>query len=210
MLRVYVVTSGTADPRRTHRTIAEAAVAGGATAVQLRAPELDDDELAETAASLVELCAAAGIPLLVNDRVDIAVASGAAGAHVGQDDDPAGARSRLGPDRVLGVSVGSTEEARAAEVAGADHLGVTVWATETKPEAAPIGLAGLREIAAATALPVVGIGGIGVANVRDVLDVGAAGIAVISAVAAAEDPVAAVRTLRETVDRALEGTGARR
>jgi thiamine-phosphate pyrophosphorylase len=106
---------------------------------------------------------------------------------------------------VLGVSVGDADEARAAEAAGADYLAVTVWETATKPEAVPAGLDGLRAVAAATALPVVGIGGIDAGNAREVLAAGGAGIAVIGAVAAAPDPVAAVKELREVVDAFREG-----
>ena len=210
MLRVYVVTSGTVDPRRTHEDIVEAAIEGGATAVQLRAPELRDEELAALVPALADRCRRAGIPLVVNDRVDVAVASGASGAHVGQDEDAGTARARLGPDRVLGISVGTPDEAWTAERAGADYLGVTVWATDTKPDARPVGIDGLREVAAATALPVVGIGGIDAGNAAGVLEAGAAGIAVIGAVAAADDPVAAVRSLRDVVDRALGRTEGRR
>ena len=204
-LGVYVVTSGASVVGRSHRTIVSAAVEGGATAVQLRAPELGDDELLPLALSSTETCAEAGIPLLVNDRIEVAVGSGAAGAHVGQGDDPATARGRLGPERILGVSVGNAEDVWVAEMAGADYLGVTVWATGTKPEAVPIGLEGLRDVAAATALPVVGIGGIHEGNARSVLEAGAAGIAVIGAVAAAHDPVDAVRDLRVLVDAFYEG-----
>ncbi len=196
-LGVYVVTS---DIGPGHRELASAALKGGATAVQLRAPELPDGDLEALAASLVELCGDAGVPLLVNDRVDIAVASGTSGVHVGQDDDPGTARGRLGPERILGVSVMSAEEAWVAEMAGADYVGVTVWATATKPEAVGIGLEGLRGIAGATALPVVGIGGIDEGNAREVLAAGATGIAVIGAVASAVDPVEAVRALRTVVD----------
>jgi thiamine-phosphate pyrophosphorylase len=96
--------------------------------------------------------------------------------------------------------VGNAEEARAAAAAGADYLGVTIWETPTKPEAVPVGLDGLRNVAGATGLPVVGIGGIDASNARDVLAAGAAGIAVIGAVATAEDPAAAVRELRAVVD----------
>jgi thiamine-phosphate pyrophosphorylase len=205
-LRLYVVTSGTSVTGRGHQAVASAAVRGGATAVQLRAPELADDELMPLASSLVETCAEAGIPLLVNDRIGVAVDSGAAGAHVGQDDDPATARGRLGPEHILGVSVRNAEDVWVAEMAGADYLGVTVWATGTKPEAVPVGLDGLRDVAAATALPVVGIGGIHAGNAREVLAAGAAGVAVISAVADAEDPVGAVRELRALVDAVSEGT----
>ena len=196
-LGVYVVTS---DIGPGHREIATAAIKGGATAVQLRAPQLADDELGSLATSLVEMCSDAGVPLLVNDRVDVAVGSGAAGAHVGQDDDPGSARGRLGAERILGVSVMSAEEAWVAEMAGADYLGVTVWATATKPDAVAMGLEGLRAIARATALPVVGIGGIDERNAREVLVAGAAGIAVIGAVASASDPVETVRSLRTVVD----------
>lgn len=198
-LGVYVVTSE-ASGGRDHRGIASAAVEGGATAVQLRAPELTDDELTPLASSVVAMCIGADVLLLVNDRVDVAVGCGASGAHVGQDDHPVVARARLGPEGILGVSVGSVQEALAAEAAGADYLGVTVWATPTKPEAVPIGLEGLGGVAVATALPVVGIGGIHSGNARDVLAAGAAGIAVISAVATADDPVGAVRELRALVD----------
>ena len=196
-LGVYVVTS---DIGPGHRAITSAAIEGGATAVQLRAPELPDEELVRLATSLVELCGEAGVPLLVNDRVDVAVGSGAAGAHVGQADDPGSARGRLGPDRILGVSVTSPEEAWMAEMAGADYVGVTVWTTATKPEAVAIGLEGLRDVVGATALPVVGIGGIDARNAREVLAAGAAGIAVIGAIASAPDPVEAVRELRASVD----------
>jgi thiamine-phosphate pyrophosphorylase len=168
--------------------------------VQLRAPELSDDRLLPLAAALARMCGDAGVLFLVNDRVEVAVGCDAAGAHVGQEDDPHVARGRLGPERILGVSVGSTDEARAAEAAGADYLGVTVWETSTKPEAIALGLDGVRAVAGATALPVVGIGGIDASNARDVLAAGAAGIAVIGAVATAEEPAEAVRALRATVD----------
>lgn len=168
-----------------------AAIEGGATAIQLRAPALGDGDLLPMATELASRCREADVLFVVNDRVEVAITSGAAGAHVGQDDDPIGARERLGPERVLGVSVLAPDEAEAAEAAGADYLGVTIWATPTKPEAIPVDLDGLRAIVRATRLPVVGIGGIHVGNVHDVLAAGAAGVAVVSAVGAAPDPVAA-------------------
>jgi thiamine-phosphate diphosphorylase len=106
----------------------------------------------------------------------------------------------LGPDAVLGISVATPEEALAAEAAGADYLGVTVWATPTKVDAIPRGLDGLRAIVDAVEVPVVGIGGIDVANARLVLDAGAVGVAVVSAVAAAPNMVAATRRLLEIVE----------
>ncbi len=200
-LRVDVVTS--ADPAgRGHLEIASAALEGGATALQLRAPELDDEALLPLASALAARCRGAGVLFVVNDRVEVALASGADGVHVGQDDDPEHARDRLGSGRVLGISVGGPAEAKAAQRAGADYLGVTVWATATKPEARPHGLEGVREVVAATSLPVVGIGGITPGNAASVLRAGAAGVAVISAVAAAGDPVEAVRELRRAVDAA--------
>ena len=134
-LDLYVVTTGTLVSGRAHGEIATAAVEGGATAVQLRAPELSDDRLLPLAAILARTCGEAGVLFLVNDRIEVAIRCDAAGAHVGQDQDLDAARGRLGPERILGVSVGSEEEARAANAAGADYLGVTVWETATKPEA---------------------------------------------------------------------------
>src|SRR5918999_584320 len=176
-LSVYVVTSSGGARGRGHLEIAAAALAGGATAVQLRVPELNDDALLPLAIEIAERCRSAGVLFVVNDRVEIAAAVGA-GAHVGQDDDPSAARGLLGPDAVLGISVRNLDDVAVAERAGADYLGVTVFSTSTKPNARPIGLHGLRQIVAATSLPVVGIGGIDGPNARDVLTAGAAGIAV--------------------------------
>jgi thiamine-phosphate pyrophosphorylase len=203
---VYVLTSSGFVPGRTHRDVAEAALAGGATAVQLRAPELTDARLEALAGELAERCREAGALFVVNDRVAVAASVGA-GAHVGQGDDPGSARQVLDPTAVLGVSVSTTDEARAAEVAGADYLGVTVWATPTKPEAEPRGLDGLRTIAREISLPVVGVGGIHAGNAADVLEAGASGIGVVSAVGAAQDPVRATETLVDAVHRWEEGKG---
>jgi thiamine-phosphate diphosphorylase len=199
-----VITTGTLVSGRAHAEIATAAVEGGATAVQLRAPELDDDRLLPLARAVAGICAEGGVLFVVNDRVTVAVGSGAAGAHVGQDDHPAAARATLGPDRLLGVSVGSPDQARAAEAAGADYLGVTIWETTTKADAVPVGLEGLRAVVQASSLPVVGVGGVDASNATRVLEAGAAGVAVISAVAAADDPVEAVRELRSTVEAFYE------
>ncbi len=209
-LGVYVVTSAAFGPGRDHRTVASAAIEGGATAVQLRAPELDDDALLPLATELAEASRDAGVLFIVNDRLDVALESGADGVHLGQDDDPEDARRRLGVDRVLGVSVGGVDEAMVAERAGADYLGVTVWSTPTKPDAMARGLDGLSEVVEITTLPVVGIGGIFASNATLVLEAGAAGIAVISAVAAATDPVAATHALAGVVERFRATHGAAR
>jgi thiamine-phosphate pyrophosphorylase len=198
-LGVVVITSSGVMVGRGHRDVALAAIEGGADAVQLRAKDLRDDELRPLARELADACRDAGVLFVVNDRVSVALESGADGAHVGQDDDAAAARTRMGPEPILGVSVRAAHEARAAEEAGADYLGVTVWATRTKPEAIPAGLEGVRAIVAASRLPVVGVGGIDETNARDVLDAGASGVAVVSAVGAADDPVEATRAIVRAV-----------
>jgi len=203
-LEVYVVTSGRFGSSRDHRSIAAAAIAGGATAIQLRAPELGDDELLPIASEIAAMCRDGRAAFLVNDRVDVALRCGADGVHVGQDTDAARVRERIGPERILGVSVADAADAVVAERGGADYLGVTVWATPSKPDAIPRGLAGLRDVVLATSLPVVGIGGISASNARLVLEAGAAGIAVISAVAAAGDPVSATHELVDLVQRFRE------
>jgi thiamine-phosphate diphosphorylase len=202
VLTVYVVTSSGGVPGRGHAEVAAGAIAGGANAIQLRSMEHGDDELLPLARELADRCRERGVLFIVNDRVDLAIAAGAAGVHLGQDDDLASARERLGPGPVLGVSVETVEQAEAAAEAGADYLGVTVWPTETKPEATPHGLERVAEIAAAVDVPLVGIGGITAVNARQVLDAGAAGVAVISAVGAAPDPAEATRALV----RAVRGT----
>ncbi len=208
-LRVYVVTT-TASEGRGHVELAEAAIAGGAGAVQLRAPEAGAEELRALAAEVRAVTRGTAVLFIVNDRTDVAAAVDADGAHVGQDDDMAGARSALGPDRVLGISVFDVDQARAAMAFGADYLGVTVWPTATKPGGRSAGLDGVRRIARATALPVVGIGGIDASNAAEVIRAGATGVAVISAVATAKDPVAATSALRAAVDDALEERGGSR
>jgi len=200
-LGVYVVTSSGLVPGRGHRDVAVAAIAGGATAVQLRAKELGDEELAPLAEELAARCRAAGVLFVVNDRVDVAVHSGAGAVHVGQSDELERLRERIGPDVVLGISVEDAEQAQRAEAADADYLGVTVWSTPTKPDARPAGLEGVRAVAGATPLPIVGIGGIGPATTAEVLAAGAAGVAFVSAVGAADDPVSATRLLAEVVSR---------
>ena len=208
-LLVYVLTSGD-FPSRNHDDIAQAAIAGGATAVQLRATELSDDDLLRVARRVAAACMRAGVLFVVNDHMEVAGACGADGVHVGQDRDVRDVRRRAGSDLVLGVSVHDAEQGRAAEASGADYLGVTVWPTGTKPEARATGLEGLRDVVAAVSVPVVGIGGIGPSNAGEVLAAGAAGIAVISAVAAAPEPAEAVRDLRRAADDVGTTSEARR
>jgi thiamine-phosphate pyrophosphorylase len=193
-LEVCVVTSSGLRPGREHLEVGLAAIRGGASAVQLRAPELEEEELVLLAEVLAPACAEAKVLCVLNDRVAVAARVGCS-AHVGQDDRPEAARAVLSGSGYLGVSVSDPAEARAAETAGADYLGVTVWSTPTKPEARAVGPNGLRAIVRATSLPVVGIGGIHAGNAAEVLGAGAAGVAVVSAVGAADDPEAATRAL---------------
>ena len=206
-LAVYVVTTQTTAPaKRQHRDIAAAALAGGATAVQLRAPELEDDELLAVAVELAGMCRQSGALFIVNDRTDVAVSSGADGVHVGQGDDPAVARERLLAGQVLGISLAGLDDLPGAVEAGADYVGVTVWPTATKADAVPMGLRTVRAVADASPVPVVGIGGITTQNAAEVIGSGAAGVAIISAVAQAADPEEATRALSRAVVEARNQT----
>jgi thiamine-phosphate pyrophosphorylase len=185
--------------------IVEAAVRGGVTAVQLREKDCPTRELLEIACRLLARLDAAGIPLIINDRADIALAAGAAGVHLGQDDLPVReARRLLGPGAIVGLSVETPEQAIAADAREASYLGVSpVYATPTKTDTkTPWGLDGIRRLRALTRQTLVAIGGIDAANGADVLAAGADGLAVVSAVCAAPDPEAAARNLREIVEAA--------
>jgi thiamine-phosphate pyrophosphorylase len=200
VLKVYVVTAEGMVPGRGHAQVAAGAIAGGANAVQLRVEAaVPDRELAPLARELADRCRERGVLLVLNNRLDLAVEVGAGGVHLGQGDGWQHARDRLADEQVLGVSVDTPEQAELAAWAGADYLAATVWATATKPEAAPIGLEGFRKLAESTGLPLVGIGGIDASNARQVLEAGAAGIAVVRAVAAAPDPAEATRELVRVV-----------
>ncbi len=206
--RLYVITDLTNARGRSHPEIAEAAIRGGATAVQLRMKDEPARVIVETARAIAPVCRAAGVTFILNDRVDVALAAGADGVHVGQDDLPAeDARRLLGGGRFLGVSAATEDEAAAAWRGGADYLGVgAVYATGTKADAGiPVGLDRIRAVSRAVPLPVVGIGGITVENAAAVIRAGAAGVAVITAVTLADDMVEATRRLREQVDAALAG-----
>jgi thiamine-phosphate pyrophosphorylase len=179
-------------------TVAEAAIAGGATVIQLRDKTASTRLLVEEGLALRELTRKYGVLLIVNDRIDVALAVDADGAHVGQDDMPGAlARQLLGPDRILGISAGNIDEAMAALTAGANYLGVgPIFATLGKADAgAPIGTRLLNELSSRYTIPLVAIGGINSANTREVIAAGTAGVAVITAVVNAEDIVAAARSL---------------
>ncbi len=203
-LSLYLVAGSDAVGGRRLEDVVAAAVRGGVTLVQLREKTLPDVEVVELARALKGLLGPAGVPLIINDRAEVARAAGADGVHLGQGDLDAGrAREILGPGALIGVSAGTRAEAGRVDKALADYVGVgPVYATPTKPDAGPpIGIAGLTAVHAALApLPVVAIGGIGAQNAAEVMASGAAdGIAVVSAICGADDPQAAARALRREI-----------
>ncbi|GBF95200.1 phosphomethylpyrimidine kinase [Raphidocelis subcapitata] len=205
-LRLYVVTDPDCNARA-GRGLADAvadAVAGGATIVQVREKGADGGDFLSAARAALRVCRAAGVPLIINDRVDVALAVDADGVHVGQDDLPARAVRRLiGPGKLLGVSVKTAGEAVKAAADGADYLGAgAVVPTGTK-DASVIGFDGLGAVCAAVDIPVVAIGGVGAANAAEAVAAGAAGVAVVSAVFSAPDAAAAAAEIRRVVDDAL-------
>lgn len=201
-LGLYLVAdSGLCGTRGVVPTVV-AAVRGGVTVVQVREPEATTRELCELAEAVRDALAGTGVPLMVNDRLDVALAVGAQGVHLGQSDLPATQARRIGgPDLLIGLSVSRAEETVEAEAlppGTVDYLGLgPVNATPTKPLAAPpLGLDGIARVRANTSLPCVAIGGVGAANAADVRATGVAGIAVVSAICAAPDPEAAAAALR--------------
>lgn len=187
----------------------QGAVKGGATVVQLRSKELGTRELVDQALALKEKCRDAKVTLLINDRVDVCLAVDADGVHVGQSDlPPAYVRKLLGPDKVLGVSVKSVEQAMEAEAAGADYLGVgALFPSQTKEDSSVVGVEGLKEIVAVVRIPVVGIGGIELKNIAQVVGKGKAdGVAVVSALFGAEDVMLAAKEMKWRVDECIANT----
>jgi len=204
--RLYVITDERVSRGRSHLQVAEAAIRGGADVLQLRDKESSSGRLFQVAMQLRRLTREAKVPLIVNDRLDIALAADADGIHVGQADLPASvARGIMGPGRILGVSAETVAEAMAAQEDGADYLGVgpVFEARGTKPDAGrPLGLGLIAEIRRHCRLPIVAIGGINAENARKVRDAGADAAAVISAVASADDIAQAARRLKRLLSGA--------
>jgi len=202
--RLYVITDEKVSRGRSHLQVAEAAILGGADVLQLRDKEASGGRLYRVALELRKLTLEAKVPFIVNDRVDIALAAGADGVHVGQDDLPASVvREIIGPVKILGVSVDTVEEAILAEKDGADYLGVgpVFEARGTKPDAGePVGLDRIARIRRHCRLPIVAIGGIDAENARKVREAGADAAAVISAIVAADDIARAARRLKCILD----------
>ena len=176
----------------------ESAIRGGVTLVQLREKDCSSREFFDTAVSIKALCDRYDVPLIINDRLDIALAVDAAGVHVGQTDLPADTvRSIVGPDKIIGVSTATVEEARKALSDGADYIGVgAMFATGTKKHTRPVTMERLAAIRAAVDLPIVVIGGVNETNCAQFNGTGVNGLAVISAIIAKPDIEAAARDLR--------------
>ena len=205
-MRLYAVTDRAWLGARTLCEQVEAALKGGVTCVQLREKELEEAAFLREARELSALCRRYGVPFLVNDNVDIALASGADGVHVGQEDmDPAQVRLRAGKDMLLGVSVHTVEEAREAVRKGADYLGVgAMFPTGTKADAERVPRQILRDICAAVDVPVVAIGGLNRESIPRLSGSGVDGVALVSAIFSAEDIEGACRELLALSERLAE------
>lgn len=202
-LTLYLVT----DPSAGEKTeeIVKEAVAGGVTMVQLREKTAGSLSFYERALRLKRVTRKAGVPLIINDRTDIMLAADADGLHVGQSDLPAAVTRRLiGPDKILGVSAHTVEEAVRAEKDGADYLGVgAVFPTATKKDAESVSYETLKEICETVSIPVVAIGGIGEHNIGKLVGSGIRGIAVVSAIMNAENPEKQSYILKNEINQIL-------
>jgi len=199
---LYLVTDRGLARGRSNLEIVSAAVHGGATIVQLREKDCSTRDFIEQALTIKEFLKGRGVPLIINDRLDVAQAVKADGVHLGQTDMPLGvAKKILGDSMIIGISAESLQDAIEAEKGGADYLGVSpIYATPTKTDTAPpLGLEGLREIRKAVRIPLVGIGGLNRDNAAEVIRSGADGVAVVSAIVDADDPQTAADDLKQII-----------
>ena len=204
-LLLYAVTDRSWLNGRTLYEQVEEALKGGVTFVQLREKNLDDTAFLQEAKEIKELCARFHVPFVINDNVDIAAEVDADGVHVGQSDMEAGdVRKKLGPDKIIGVSAQTVEQALRAQAHGADYLGVgAVFPTGSKADAVEVSHDTVREICRAVDIPVIAIGGITRENVIELKGTGICGIAVISAIFAQQDIEEAARTLKSRTEEAV-------
>jgi len=204
---LYLVTDRGLARGRSTLEIVRAAVDGGATVVQLREKDCSTREFIEQALAIKDFLKDRAVPLIINDRLDVAQAVKADGVHLGQTDMPLKvAKKILGDSMIIGISAESLQDAVEAEKGGADYLGVSpIYATPTKTDTAlPLGLEGLREIRKAVRIPLVGIGGLNRDNAAEVIRNGADGVAVVSAIVAADDPQKAADALRQIITEAQQ------
>ncbi len=204
---LYAVTDRAWTGERTLYQQVECALKGGVTCVQLREKDLPEEGFLAEAREIGALCRAYGVPFIINDNVEVAIACGADGVHVGQSDMEAGrVRAAVGEGMLLGVSAETVEEAVQAEKAGADYLGVgAVFPTSTKPDAAAVSRQTLKEICAAVSIPVTAIGGIGKDNILELSGTGVDGVALVSAIFSAEDIEGRCRELKQLARRVADG-----
>ena len=205
-LLLYAVTDRSWLNGETLYAQVEKALKGGVTFVQLREKALDEQAFLEEAKEIQKLCAQYHVPFVINDNVEIAAQIGADGVHVGQSDMEAGdVREKLGPDRIIGVSAQTVEQAVRAQERGADYLGVgAVFPTGSKADAVEVSHETVRAIMEAVDIPVIAIGGITKDNVSELSGTGICGIAVISAIFAQEDIEGAARVLKERTEAAVK------
>ena len=205
-LLLYGVTDRSWLGERTLYAAVEQSILGGVTMVQLREKDLEKEEFQKEARQIQELCKKHQVPFLINDNVELAVEIEADGVHVGQHDMEAGqVRRKIGPDKILGVSAQTVEQALKAQAAGADYLGVgAVFPTGTKDDADAVSLDTLKAICQAVDIPVVAIGGIKESNIQALKGSGICGVAVVSAIYAKEDPQAAAAGLRKLTEEAVQ------
>ena len=201
MLQLYAVTDRSWLRGRTLAQQVEEAIRGGATMIQLREKELDDEGFLQLALELKELCHRYQVPFIINDRVELALKIGADGVHVGQEDMKAqDVRALIGESMILGVTAKTVEQAVAAEKAGADYLGSgAVFGSATKTNALPLSREKLHEICCSVKIPVVAIGGIHRENILQLKDTGISGAAIVSGIFAAENIEAECRELRQRI-----------
>jgi thiamine-phosphate pyrophosphorylase len=210
MKGIYLVTDpGLCRDKTVEFTVAEA-LRAGVDCVQLREKNCGTRAFVETAIRVKASMAGFNVPLIINDRIDVALACGADGVHIGQDDMPAHlARKLLGPDKLIGLSVESWEDVEAAQELDVDYLGVSpVFPTTTKTDTKTVwGLEGLSRIRTFSRHPLVAIGGLDFSNARDVILAGADSIAVVSAICGTEDPYGAAKQLCDTVNPIIKTEG---
>ena len=206
MLRLYAVTDRSWLGTQALAQQVEQALRGGATCVQLREKELNDTDFLAEAKELKILCARYGVPLIINDNVELALEVDADGVHVGQEDmDARDVRNLIGADKILGVTAKTVEQAQKAQLAGADYLGSgAVFGSTTKPNARPMSRELLQTICASVSIPVVAIGGIHRGNIASLAGTGIRGAAVVSGIFAAADIEEECFRLRAEIDRIVK------
>lgn len=201
--RLHILTDTDIQSRFSHPELAAMAIAGGADTIQFRSKSGSTRKIIETALEIKSICLKEHVPLIINDRVDVALAVDADGVHLGQEDFPISlARKYLGPEKIIGGSAGDLEEAKKCLAEGADYIGSgPVYGTKTKKDAGPaIGVDNISKLNRAIPIPFIAIGGVTAHGIPELLRAGIYGVAVISAVCLSKDPEESTRNLRKMLD----------